>query len=212
MRHVPHVFVAGLDGETGTVDGATERHLTTVLRARAGDPISYTDGSGLLGTGIWSGSDVVRGEERQLPIPPEVTLAVACPKSKDRQRYLVEKLAELGVSRLVWLETRHGEGRPPPAAKARRWAEGALEQSRGVFLMAIAQARIADLSGPLVVADQTGEQPAHLCAPVTVLIGPEGGWAEGELDERWPRIHLSDRVLRTETAAVVAAAVLRLNA
>jgi 16S rRNA (uracil1498-N3)-methyltransferase len=41
-----------------------------------------------------------------------------------------------------------------------------------------------------------------------VLVGPEGGWDDDELDLGLPRVRLGPRVLRTETAAVVAGALL----
>src|SRR5690606_41001555 len=60
----------------------------------------------------------------------------------------------LGVARLLWVRTRFTEGRPPPAAKSKAWAEAALEQSRGAWLMDIGQCALSDLDPiGLVVAD-----------------------------------------------------------
>ncbi len=68
--------------------------------------------------------------------PPAVaiTVAVAPPHDKDRLRFMVEKLAELEVSRITFLKTRFGAGRLPDLSKATAWAIGALEQSQGGWL------------------------------------------------------------------------------
>lgn len=70
---------------------------------------------------------------------------------------------------------------------------------------------------PLVVLDASGSRGASVVAPfsggpgLSILVGPEGGWSEEEivLFERAgvPRWSLGDRVLRVETAAVVAAGI-----
>ncbi len=71
------------------------------------------------------------------PPPVAVTLAVAPPHDKDRLRFMVEKLAELEVRRLAFLQARFGAGRLPDQSKATSWAIGALEQSQGGWLMEI---------------------------------------------------------------------------
>ena len=60
-----------------------------------------------------------------------------------------------------------------------------------------------DLSGGYAVCEQGGS--AEVPHARTVVIGPEGGWAPGEIPESAIRLHLGDTVLRVETAAIVAA-------
>lgn len=188
-----------------TVPPATARHLRTVLRLGDGAPCSYTDGTGLRGSGTLTGDTVRRGSEVLEPEPPPVTLAVAPPAAKDRLRWLVEKSCEVGVSRIKWLRTAHGEGRPPRAEKGVAWAQMALEQSRRVFLARVDDgwSRIEDLTGTRVVLDPDGGSWEGISAPLTVMVGPEGGWAPEELPSSLPRVTLGDGVLRTETAAVL---------
>jgi len=183
----------------------THRHLRTVLRMSDGDACSYTDGTGLVGTGLLIGDTVQRGDEHHVTHPVPVTLAVAPPASKDRVRWMVEKACEVGVTRIRWLRTVHGEGRVPRHDKAMAWAQAALEQSRRAHLAEIDPdwTMIADLVGDLVVFDQAGEGLSGISGPVTVLVGPEGGWAGGELPSGPRRFTLGDGVLRTETAAIV---------
>ena len=131
MRHVPHLCVPGpWEASAIELDPGHARHLTRVLRLRDGDRVSYTDGRGNIGEGSLEGATILRGPEQVVDRPaPEVSVAVAAPRALARQRFIVEKLAELGVDRLYWLVTRLGEGRPPKRKKAAAWARAALEQS-----------------------------------------------------------------------------------
>ena len=197
-----------LAGDRIDVTPEQRRHLTAVLRRDLGSPISYTDGSGLVGEGTWSGVDIERGPETSTPEPAaSLTLAVAPPDSKDRLRWLVEKSTELGVGRIRWLRTQFGQGRLPRADKTRAWMQSALEQSRRSRVTVIDSdwSVLADL-GSFVAADRTGV-PFRPAGSVTVAIGPEGGWSPSELPPTTPLVSLGDSVLRTETAAVGAAAV-----
>jgi RsmE family RNA methyltransferase len=135
-----------------------------------------------------------------------LTVAVAPPSSKDRQRFLVEKLAELGVARLVWLKTLHGKNRVAHPTKVFSWILAAVEQSQGAWLMEVSPdlVELSDIEGKMVVC-----QPGGATGPISadvVVIGPEGGFADDELPTDIPRWDLGPNVLRVETAALVAAA------
>lgn len=207
MGHVPHVLIDDLGTDT-TIPLAPQlvHHLTRVLRRRIGDPVSYTDGRGLTGEGVLEAGSIVRGVERVVAPPSvAVTMAVAPPAERDRARFVVEKLAELGVSRLVWVPTRFSQAAPPPPDKVEAWARAALEQSRGAHLMETLPGRMEDLERPLVVCDPDGGSfPAGLDR-VTVLVGPEGGLSDVEIPGDATRVRLGPRILRVETAAVVSA-------
>ena len=71
--------------------------------------------------------------------------------------------------------------------------------------MTVAAAEADSLPMPVAVAHPAGG-PWPAASPSTLLIGPEGGWSEDELDPEWTRVSLGTRILRAETAAVVAAA------
>ncbi|CAN5886139.1 hypothetical protein BH23ACT5_BH23ACT5_22580 [soil metagenome] len=187
-----------------TLADGQRRHLERVLRLGEGSPVSYTDGRGVEGTGHLLNGAVMRGPEVTGAAPARVTLAVAPPAERSRARFIVEKLAELGVARLVWVHTRRTEGRPPPPARSEAWAEAALEQSRGSWLMEVASGRVEALDRPLVVADRSGT-PSWPGGCACVLVGPEGGFDEAELPEDAVRVSFAPTVLRVETAAVVAA-------
>jgi len=192
--------------EVLTPPSAAVRHLTGVLRLTPGRPVRYTDGAGTTGDGVWTGADIRRGAETVAGRPGDVAIAVAPPKGSDRQRFVVEKLAELGVARLIWLSTRYGDARPPKGEKADAWAIGALEQSRGAWKMRIdGPVRLEDLPPDFLLADADGAPLRRDAGPVTIAIGPAGGWHPDELVSPERTVSLGTSVLRTETAAVTAA-------
>jgi len=212
MRHVPHLYLPGpWEAPELSLSDAHVRHLSSVLRLAAGVAVTYTDGAGSRGDGWFRGDRIERGEELgSSPMSPQVVVASAPPRTSARLRFLVEKLAELGVDRLIWLQTRLGEGRPPRIDKATAWAEAALEQSRGTWLMGLeGPVPLAQLdSSTLWVAERESEPPPSVVNGGTLVIGPEAGFAEGEIPAAARRFSLGSRVLRVETAAIAGATVL----
>lgn len=203
-RHVPHLYLPSpWSGVEIPLDDGHVNHLRKVLKLDEGSDLSYTDGAGTLGSGTFSDGAVRRGPEATVARPNVVTAVVAPPSSRDRLRFLVEKTAELGVSRLLWIRTARTTGRPPREAKAMAWATAALEQSRGAWMMEIGTTTMGDLDpADLVVADPDGLRQAPADRS-TLLIGPEGGLASEEIPSGAVRLSLGPTVLRVETAAVV---------
>jgi 16S rRNA U1498 N3-methylase RsmE len=124
-----------------------------------------------------------------------------------RLRFLVEKLTELGLARLVWIDCRYRVGMPPPAAKSLGWAVGALQQSRRAWLPSIGDSLspIGGLSGDIWVADPEGGPPGDPPPALTVVVGPEAGFIPEEVPEG-RRVCWASSILRVETAAIVVAA------
>lgn len=208
MKHVPHVLVPGPWAEaTLPLDDSHRQHLSKVLRRSAGSPVSYTDGRGMVGTGRFRGDHVERGDEHHVAHGRIVRALVAPPHDRGRARFVVEKLAELGVDRLDWLAAGRVQGRPPRSDRAEAWAVAALEQSRGAWLMSVGTDPVAvpSMSQEVVVCAADGSGTVPTDDPVVFAVGPEGGWAEGELPRAVRRLRLGPTVLRIETAAIVAA-------
>jgi len=136
----------------------------------------------------------------------------------DRTEWAVAKLAELGLDRLTPLVADRtvvrpdGKGAVRRDERLRRIVREAAMQSRRLFLPEIAASQSVDqflgrtsVSG-LALAEPGGD-PISLATPV-VLIGPEGGWSPRELALVDAKVSLGDGILRVETAALAAGALL----
>ena len=223
------VFV--VDPAAPVVEDADIRHLLDVLRLRAGEPVAVSDG-----TGRWVSCRVAavapaRGSRRVDPagllvpdgpvevagrLRPEVTVAFA-PTKGDRPEWVTQKLTELGVDRVVPLLTSRsvvrweGDRGTKAVERLRRVAREAAAQCRRPWLPQVADVcrldDVAALAGsPLALSDAGGCAPG-LDRPV-LAIGPEGGWDDDERRAFGRPVGLGPTVLRAETAAVVAGALL----
>jgi 16S rRNA (uracil1498-N3)-methyltransferase len=210
VPYTPHLYLPPpWTGESLALSPVQVKHLSKALRLEPGVAASYTDGKGVLGAGELLGQAVRRGQESSVDPPVDLEMAVAPPHERDRIRFLVEKAAELEVRRIRWLRAQFGNARPAQVARSSDWAVAALEQSRGAWLLAVDSDWVVpgdlDRERTTVVADRFGG-PLVWQPPLTVVVGPEGGWAKGELPTHWPRLSLGRSTLRTETAVLAAAA------
>jgi 16S rRNA (uracil1498-N3)-methyltransferase len=220
-------------GPRALLVGDEAHHLLHVMRAKLGQEVTVFDGSGAefaacverLGR---SEIELAIGErievDREATL--KLTLAAALPKG-DRQRWLVEKAVELGVARLIPLETSRGVAQPVEKAlgRLRKTVIEASKQCGRNRLMEIGEpqtwpalaAAAAPSSCLRVLADPSGEAKLSdvlrnrlELGGIQAAIGPEGGWTEAELglarDHGWQIIGLDRRVLRVETAALAIAA------
>ena len=206
-RSAGHVLVADVD--VPVADAPTTHHLGRVLRLRDGAVVTVTDGAGRWRTCRWADGLQPDGDVIVEPRPAEVTVAVAPPKG-DRLDWLVQKVTEVGVTRLVLLVAERsvvrwdGDRADRQLDRLRRIASEAAAQSRRVWL--------PELCGPVPAAEvlvstavaEPGGRPVG-GGDRSIAIGPEGGWAPSELALAADRVSLGANVLRVETAAVVAA-------
>jgi 16S rRNA (uracil1498-N3)-methyltransferase len=212
-----HAFVADLAAPV--LDEDELHHLRRVRRLRDGTVITVADGRGawrpvILGTVLEPCGPIARD-----PAPhPALTVAFT-PVKGDRPEWVVQKLTELGVDRIVplrssravvrWDDERAGR----QAERLRRIAREAASQSRRTWLPEVTG--LVDVATALcwpgaTLAEADGPRP-RLAHPI-VLVGPEGGWSGEELAAAdaagVPRVGLGPHVLRAETAAVAAGALL----
>jgi 16S rRNA (uracil1498-N3)-methyltransferase len=196
------------------IDADTEHHLRRVLRLRDGESVSVTDGAGrwLLTRAAIAGSvirlepasDLVTEPARDQPI----TIAAAMPKG-DRLDWLVQKVTELGVDRIVLLHAERSvvrwkqERTAAQLERLQRISDEACRQSRRVWRVAIDEPVDAvNVLGSFIVAEPGGRELAP--GDRRVAVGPEGGWSAAELDHAAELVSLGPNILRTETAAVAA--------
>jgi 16S rRNA (uracil1498-N3)-methyltransferase len=228
-------------GTRVTLAGSAASHVSRVLRLRAGDALTLFNGRGGEYAGSIDRSDagevtVAVGEQRALERESPLALTLAQGVSRgDRMDLVVQKATELGVSCIAPLLTERSVVRLDPQQAARKVAHW-----RGIAIAACEQSgrnRVPEVATPLALREFTGIARAVgaagarllLCpgaalrlddvAPpvteVTVLIGPEGGLTDSEEElartAGFTPVRLGPRVLRTETAAIAALALLQRN-
>lgn len=210
----PHVLVDAV--EVPVLDETALHHLAKVRRLRDGDALSVTDGRGAWRAGRFRGRAEVEPDgpvvEVQAP-EPEVTVAFALTKS-DKPDLVVQKLTELGVDRIVPFRADRSVVRWDEARAARQHerlvaiARSACEQSHRCWLPTVEPVTdVADLVARGAVRLDRGPVAVSLDRPV-VAVGPEGGWSEPERAALPDTAGLGPHVLRAETAAITAGALL----
>jgi 16S rRNA (uracil1498-N3)-methyltransferase len=208
-----HVFVE--DIERPQIDESDRHHLERVLRLRAGEAVTVSDGEGGWRQCRYAGRGRLEaaGEVECRPAPtPLVTVGFGLTKG-DRPEWLIQKLTEAGVDRIIpllsarvvvrWDEER-GQRR---LARLRAIARAAAMQSRRAWLPAVNDVLGFDVAvtdlGPAAALAQPGGAPPTLTRPA-ILVGPEGGWSDEELACGLPGISLGSNVLRADSAAFAA--------
>lgn len=209
-RAAAHVVVDDVNVPVLADDDA--HHVFRVLRVGEGETVSVTDGRGAwrLCTAVGGSLEPIGEVTVEAPREQPVTIGFAVPKM-DRPEWIVQKLTELDVDRIVLLQAersvvRWDEQRAAKhLAKLRRVAVEASQQCRRVFVPDVLGPVPALSFLPTAIAAEPGEHPDHV-RDHTVAIGPEGGWTERELAAAAGLVSLGPTVLRVETAALVAAA------
>jgi 16S rRNA (uracil1498-N3)-methyltransferase len=208
--------------------GDEAHYALHVLRLRDGDSVALFDGAGHEADATIRGRDGstlaldVGPVSAQEQPPRRLRVGAACPKG-ERADWMVEKLTEIGIVELVWLDLERSATRLGAAKleRHRRVALAAARQCGRATLPALSAGGSLDelLARPAsrgFIADRSA--PASLVGvgalgpELALLIGPEGGWARGELEAAARASYTGLRVgpwtLRTETAAVAGAALL----
>jgi len=225
----PSAFNLSKKSVTLTADEA--RHLREVLRLKPGDEVSVFDGEG---KEFRARVVQARRESAELELqneleparresPLRITLAVALLKG-EKFDLVVQKATELGVTRFVPLITRYADIKLRDEADANkrvaRWQRIALEAAKQC-----GRAVVPEVSAPqplgtilknpcLLFSEKGGRGLTQIeTDEITAIIGSEGGWSDEELDEARGAgveiVTLGGRILRAETAAITAAALLQ---
>ncbi len=213
--------------------GESAAHHASVKRLAVGDRVRLTDGAGRLANGTLESMNRrlltvgLDGPVKTVIAPAEITLHVPV-GDRERMLWLAEKSVELGLSAWRPVVYRRSLSVSPRGAGA-QFAEkvrlrmiSALEQSGGAWLPDIGmestpeqvlgragQSRILlDAQGPPI-----GAVAAECRCPVHLALGPEGGLDDREraafIDAGWRAASLGSNVLRFETAAIAALAIIR---
>ncbi len=220
-----------------TVTGEDVRHIASVLRMKTGDELLLCDGQGtdyrvrIIDAGKKEIRTEVVGSTRRELAGPAITLGQGLPKS-DKMDWIVQKATELGVSSIVPLVTERTIVKIRDEEKrVSRWQkicrEAAMQSNRPDIPRVEPILRFSDflrtlnseLGTLLLLPWEEGTTPiknvlrAHSAVKdIIVLIGPEGGFAPSEAElaraNGFHLVSLGPNILRTETAAISALAML----
>ena len=225
-------FVDQVRNGRAELEGEDAHHLTRVLRVEAGQKFEISDNSRVWLAEVETARKnlvtfTVLHEIEAAPELATITLYAALVKF-ERLEWAIEKATELGVSRIVPVETNRSEqglfqGATKRVERWRRIAREASEQSRRLRVPEIADpakldSAIADPATHRVLLDENPGAAPLLAAiqvsrtdSVSLLVGPEGGWIDEErrrlADSGWTPASLGPLILRAETAVCAALAV-----
>jgi 16S rRNA (uracil1498-N3)-methyltransferase len=228
-----YVEAALAAGAVVALDRAQGHYLTTVLRLTSGDRVLAFNGR----DGEWAATieahkravSLRAGECQRAQTKPADLHYLFAPLKSARLDYMVQKAVEMGASRLQPVLTRHGQvGR----VNLERMRGNAIEAAEQCGILAIPEIgeptelfrclAARDPARTIVFCDEDADigdpvaalktVPAH--TPLAVLIGPEGGFADDERAAllKLPnvvRLALGPRILRADTAAVAALALVQ---
>jgi len=220
-----------VSGDHAALVGEHADHLFRVLRARVGEEFDISTGQAVRrGKIISAKADRVEfelGQEIEGAALAPITLLLAIFKF-DRMEWAIEKCTELDVSRIVPVISRRTDAHLVAASAKRveRWqriARQASEQSRRAIPPEIAApVRLAEALHPSeglrVVLAESEEKTLlrdvlsnEVEGGMILAVGPEGGWTDEELQSfrqaGWISASLGNTILRAETAAIAATAV-----
>ena len=233
--------VSRWDTDGVLLSGDEAHHFCKVMRGKVGDSLVLFDGTGPYSHGI---VESIQKEEVRIRItdtfadtvesPLRLTVAAALPKG-DRQRFLVEKLAELGTARFVPVQMERSVARANDAViqRLRRYViEAAKQCGRNVLMEITNEVPIQKLNDlfaaetpakfllhPVALGNVEQTTPREVLihvagtpvpSNIVILVGPEGSFTDHEVDtalhNSFVPLDLGKRILRTETACIAAAA------
>jgi 16S rRNA (uracil1498-N3)-methyltransferase len=225
----PVYLCPSLAGDVVVLDGPEGRHAATVKRTRVGEVVDLVDGRGTRVTGAVTATTkdtvtvAVRSRTAEPAPSPRLTLVQALAKG-DRGELAVELATEVGVDVVLpWAAARcvvrwDGERGAKGLERWRSTAREAAKQARRAWFPEVGEpvttAQVAALPGTVLVLHEGAATPlasVDLAGDLVLVVGPEGGISDEELQELTAAgataVRLGETVLRTSTAGAAALAV-----
>ncbi|MDB5196273.1 MAG: ribosomal small subunit methyltransferase [Flaviaesturariibacter sp.] len=228
----PYFFIADISSNSITLDENTSKHIVSVLRMLKGEELLLTDGKGTKAKAIITDDNRKRCQVQVLnrttepTISPKVSIAISLIKNASRFEWFLEKATEIGITEII-----------PLLCERTEKEKFRYERLNGILISAMLQSQqywLPVLHEPLPfnkVIQSSAEQKfiAHCeegkkqqltnqlinrSAEKLILIGPEGDFTSKEIEAAlaagYEPVALGNTRLRTETAGMVAATLLRL--
>lgn len=225
-----------------TITGSDVNHIKNVLRMKPGEKIRVSNQKGkdyfceiIELTDEFVQADIIHQDENTTELPGKIYLFQGIPKG-DRMETVIEKAVELGVYEIIPVAMKYCVVKldaKKEAAKLKRWqalAETAAKQSKRSIIPKIhpvmsykeAVSYASDCDVRLVpyenergmAATKEALNRIHPGDSISIIIGPEGGFSQEEIDmvrENMQVISLGKRILRTDTAGIAVMSMLMLN-
>ncbi|HEY0298796.1 MAG TPA: 16S rRNA (uracil(1498)-N(3))-methyltransferase [Arachidicoccus sp.] len=229
---LPYFYEPQIESNTAqlTLSENSSKHVVQVLRMKVGEALQLTNGNGLLITATIIAAHKkdcvvqITKQENFAFINKNICLAVSPVKNNARLEWLLEKVTEIGVKRIVLLDCERTEKTNVKQERLHNILVSAMLQSRQVYLP-----ELLDMSSFEKVVKETLYEEKYIAHCLgddhkitlktsdslkskIILIGPEGDFTKDEialaLTEGFKPVSLGQTRLRTETAGMVAAALL----
>jgi 16S rRNA (uracil1498-N3)-methyltransferase len=232
---IPYFYFPSLSKQVSEfiLDENSSRHIVQVLRMQPGEKLNLTDGKGISALAIIQEANKKRCKvniaEKKIHADPRrrILIGLALLKNTARFEWFLEKATELGITEIIPLKTARTEKQQFRMERMKGILESALIQSRQVRMPVLHEPQTFMTWLETIHADQKfiahcengpkrrlSEMINTNLGSQLVLIGPEGDFTEEEikksLEAHFIAVDLGDNRLRSETAAIAAAALLKL--
>jgi 16S rRNA (uracil1498-N3)-methyltransferase len=226
---LPYFYFEKIDADTLTLDEDVSKHITQVLRMKAGEALLVTDGKGTKAKAIITDDHrkrcVVKIERRETEkaATPTVCIAISLIKNAARFEWFLEKATEIGVSEIIPLLCDRTEKEKFRQDRLQNIVTSAMLQSQQCWMPKLQE----PIPFQKLIEDdkyhqkfiahclENEKQSLHsILQPQSsiILIGPEGDFTQKEIalaiDHNYVPVTLGKTRLRTETAGIVAATLL----
>jgi 16S rRNA (uracil1498-N3)-methyltransferase len=230
----PYFYFATLKKQTDsiTLDEKSSRHIVQVLRMQTGEELRLTDGQGLSVVATIREANKKRclvniiEKKIQEPARRKVQIGLSLLKNASRFEWFLEKATELGITEIISLKCTRTEKQQFRKERMQGILESALIQSQQVWMPFLHEPQDFGTWVDQAKADQKfiahcgqgskkslGELIDKRLSSQLILIGPEGDFTDEEiklsLENGFIAVELGDNRLRSETAAIVAAVLLK---
>jgi 16S rRNA (uracil1498-N3)-methyltransferase len=234
---LPFFYIADITAESITLDEDTSKHITQVLRMKIGEQLLLTNGKGIKATAEITNDHRKKCEVKILStktegqLSPGITIAISLIKNTSRFEWFLEKATEIGVNEIIPLICDRTEKEKFRHDRLHQILISAMLQSQQCWLPGLHQPTSfneviqQNQMHQKFIAHCLPEQKQQLSALIShhsslitdhssiILIGPEGDFTpkeiESALQHNFQPVALGNTRLRTETAGMVAATILR---
>jgi 16S rRNA (uracil1498-N3)-methyltransferase len=226
---LPYFYIENIIGDTLTLEEDASKHITQVLRMKVGEELLLTDGKGTKATAVITDDHRKRcmvkisNRQKEEASIPKVSIAISLLKNAARFETFLEKATEIGVSEIIPLICERTEKEKFRNDRLHNILVSAMLQSQQCWMPRLLEPVNFDKAVTTSTFDQKfiahclEHQKQSLTSllqkgSAIILIGPEGDFTQKEIDlalgNGFKPVSLGKTRLRTETAGIVAAALL----